>query len=153
MALIDPFLERELPELHRQGVQLRHLGNLQGLPDPTQRNIREAIHLTQDNHNLILNIAFNYGGRAEISNAIRQILREGIPVNDICETLIKRFLYTAGQPDLDLVVRTAGEKRLSNFMLWQSAHATIYASKVYWPDFNEIELQRALAIYSLQRTA
>jgi len=144
IALIDPFLERELPELHQEGIQLRHLGNLDGLPRSTQRNVRKAIELTRDNRNLILNIAFNYGGRAELANAIRQILREGIPVHSISETLIERHLFTSGQPHPDLIVRTAGEMRLSNFLLWQSAGAMLYATKAYWPDFDEDELMCAL---------
>lgn len=151
IALIDPFLERELPELHKEGVQLRHLGSLQGLPRSTQHNVMKAIDLTRNNRNLILNIAFNYGGRAELTNAIRQILREGITINDICESLIERHLYTAGQPHPDLIIRTAGEMRLSNFLLWQSAGATLYATPVYWPDFDESELFRALRFYNAHR--
>jgi undecaprenyl diphosphate synthase len=148
LALIDHSLERELPELHQEGVQLRHLGSLDGLPRSTQRNVRKAIELTRDNSNLILNIAFNYGGRAELTNAIRQILREGVPVHSISETLIERHLYTAGQPHPDMIIRTAGELRLSNFLLWQSARATLFATKAYWPDFDENELMHALQFYS-----
>ncbi len=151
IALIDPFLERELPELHKEGVQLRHLGTLQGLPPSTQRNVRKAIDLTRDNQNLILNIAFNYGGRAEIANAIREILREGTPAEAICESLVEQQLYTAGQPHPDLIIRTAGEMRLSNFLLWQSAGATLYAADVYWPDFDEDEYLRALQYYDDHR--
>ncbi len=147
IALIDPFLERELPELHQEGVQLRHLGNLDGLPRSTQRNVRKALELTRDNRNLILNIAFNYGGRAELANAIRQILQEGFPVPSISETLVERHLYTAGQPHPDLIIRTAGEKRLSNFLLWQSTGAMLYATRAYWPDFDEDELMRALQYF------
>jgi undecaprenyl diphosphate synthase len=147
IGLIDPFLERELPELHREGVQLRHLGTLDGLPRLTQDNIRKAIELTRDNHNLILNIAFNYGGRAEITNTFRQILQKGIPVHSISEALVEQHLYTAGQPHPELIIRTAGEFRLSNFLLWQSVGAALYATKAYWPDFDEDELMRALMSY------
>ncbi len=147
IALIDPFLERELPELHKEGVQLRHLGTLNGLPPSTQRNVRKAIELTRNNHNLILNIAFNYGGRTEVVRAIREILREGISADDVCEALVERHLYTTGQPRPNLIIRTAGERRLSNFLLWQSAGAMLYASKVYWPDFDEAEFRRALQFY------
>jgi undecaprenyl diphosphate synthase len=151
IALIDPFLERELPELHKEGVQLRHLGTLNGLPPSTQRNVRKATELTRNNRNLILNIAFNYGGRAEVANAIRQILREGTSVDDVCEALVEQHLYTAGQPHPDLIIRTAGEMRLSNFLLWQSAGAMLYASKVYWPDFDENEFRHALRYYNDHR--
>jgi undecaprenyl diphosphate synthase len=147
IALIDRSLQRELPELHQEGVQLRHLGNLDGLSRSTQRNVRKAIELTQDNGNLILNIAFNYGGRAELTNVIRKILHEGIPADDIGEALVERHLYTAGQPHPELIIRTAGEMRLSNFLLWQSAGATLYATKTYWPDFGEDELTRALQYF------
>ncbi len=147
IALIDPFLERELPELHKEGVQLRHLGTLNGLPPSTRRNVRKAIELTRNNRNMILNIAFNYGGRAEVANAIRQILREETPADDVCEDLVEQHLYTAGQPHPDLIIRTAGEMRLSNFLLWQSAGAMLYASKAYWPDFDEDEFLRALRYY------
>ncbi len=148
IALIDRSLRRELPELHQEGVQLRHLGSLDGLPRSTQRNVRKAIELTRDNRNLILNIAFNYGGRAELANAIRQILQEGVPVHSISETLVERHLYTSGQPHPDLIIRTAGEKRLSNFLLWQSAGAMLYATRAYWPDFDEDKLHRALTYYA-----
>lgn len=137
-------IARETPKLHKNGVQIRHLGTLDGVPDALARRIREALVLTRHNTRLVLNVAFNYGGRAEIVDAIRRIVDQGIPAAAIDETLIAGHLYTAGLPDPDLIVRTAGELRLSNFLLWQAAYAEYYSTPTYWPDFDEVELQRAL---------
>lgn len=148
LMLIDKTLERELPELHRQGVCLRHLGRLDGLASTLQQKVREAIALTSDNQRLTLNIAFNYGGRAEISHAIQKILQDRIPLTEVNEELVTQYLYTSGQPDPDLIIRTGGELRLSNFLLWQGAYALLYATEVFWPEFDETELQKALAYYA-----
>ncbi|MGH2367897.1 MAG: polyprenyl diphosphate synthase, partial [Chloroflexota bacterium] len=121
---------------------------LTGVPDRLAARIRDALYLTRHNTRLILNVAFNYGSRAEIVAAVRQIVEEGVPPHAIDEALISRNLYTAGLPDPDLVVRTAGEMRLSNFLLWQAAYAEYYSTPVFWPDFDEVELQHALDAYA-----
>jgi undecaprenyl diphosphate synthase len=144
MRLIERALKQELSELHKQGVQLRHIGLLDGLSPSTQQKVREAIALTRHNRRLILNLAFNYGGRAEIVHAIKQILAEGIRPAMITEKKVSQYLYTSDQPDPDLIIRTSGELRLSNFMLWQSAYAEFYKADVHWPDFDEKEFECAL---------
>ncbi len=141
-------IAREAPKLHQNGVQIRHLGSLHGVPDGLAGRIREALALTRHNSKLILNVAFNYGARAEIVAAVRQIVARGVPAESIDEALISESLYTAGLPDPDLIVRTAGEMRLSNFLLWQAAYAEYYCTPVFWPDFDEHELQRALDAFS-----
>jgi undecaprenyl diphosphate synthase len=115
LGLIDRYLARELDELDRSGVQLHHLGGVQALGASTQRAIQNAIERTSRNDKLVLNIAFNYGGRAEITQAVRRLLQDGFPPEDITEAHLAGHLYTAGQPDPDLIIRTGGEMRLSNF--------------------------------------
>jgi undecaprenyl diphosphate synthase len=146
--ILDQAIARETPELHKNGVQIRHLGSLDGIPPRLARRIAEAIELTQHNQRLVLNVAFNYGGRAEVVDAVRRIVAKGLPAAAIDETLIAQHLYTAESPDPDLIVRTAGEMRLSNFLIWQAAYAEYYCTPVYWPDFDETELQRAIDAYA-----
>ena len=144
LFILNEVLDKELDELNRQGVQLRHIGRLEGLSSLTQKKVREAMALTKNNTTLVLNVAFNYGGRDEIVYAIQQMLRDGVQPEQVDTDLVSRYLFTAGQPDPDLIVRTAGELRISNFLLWQAAYAEYYAADVYWPDFNKEELRRAL---------
>jgi len=146
--LMKEFIDKELDELHRNGVQIRHLGRMDGVPEYLQEKIRYALELTKDNDRLILNVAFNYGGRAEIVDAVRRIVADGVKPEEIDEELISRYLYTAGLPDPDLIIRTAGEMRLSNFLLWQAAYAEYYSTPTLWPDFDEEELYKALLDYS-----
>jgi undecaprenyl diphosphate synthase len=148
MTLLGEALAREAPKLHKNGIQIRHLGTLQGVPEHLARRIREALELTRHNDRLVLQVAFNYGGRAEIVEAVRRIVRQGVPPEQIDEELISRHLYTAGVPDPDLIIRTAGEMRLSNFLLWQASYAEYYSTPTFWPDFDEVELQRALDAYT-----
>ncbi len=146
--IMDQFIEKELPELVENGIQVRHIGRMEGVPEHLQEKIRKVVEATKDNDRLILCVAFNYGGRAEIVDAVRRIVAEGHSPEEITEELISEHLYTAGIPDPDLIVRTAGEMRLSNFLLWQSAYAEYYSTPTYWPDFDEEELYRALLDYS-----
>jgi undecaprenyl diphosphate synthase len=147
MALIDRALERELGQLHENGVQLRHLGSLRRLNPATRKRVLEAMDLTRQNRRLILNIAFNYGGRAEITHAVRSMVEEGLQPEEITEDCLAAHLYTAGQPDPDLIIRTGGEMRLSNFLLWQCAYTEFYATEIFWPDFDAQAFQAALQIY------
>jgi len=144
LFILDEVLDRELAELHKQGVRLWHIGRLEGIAPSTQKKVRDAIERTKNNTRLTLNVAFNYGGRAEIVHAIQQMLADGVTAGQITEEPIGRYLYTAGQPDPDLIIRTAGELRVSNFLLWQGAYAEYYAADVYWPDFDKEEFRRAL---------
>jgi undecaprenyl diphosphate synthase len=148
MRILEEVIQKEIKELNEKGVRLCHLGRLDGLSPRLQRQIREAIELTKENSRLIVNVAFNYGGRAEILDAVRGLIRDGISYEDIDEELFRRYLYTAGLPDPDLIIRTAGEMRLSNFLIWQAAYAEYYSTPTYWPDFDKDELYRALLAYS-----
>jgi len=147
LSIIDYYIERELDNLDKQGVQLRHIGELDGLAPRLQRKIQKAIEQTRNNDRLILNVAFNYGGRAEIVRAVKQIVAAGIPAEEITEQTISQHLYTAFQPDPDLIIRTGGELRLSNFLIWQATYAEYYSTPVFWPDFNREELRKALEHY------
>jgi len=148
LGLIDLYLERELNALDRNGVRLRHLGSLEGLAPGTRQRVVRAMQRTADNTRLHLNIAFNYGGRAEIVQAARRLVRSNLTPDQVTEAAVATCLDTSGQPDLDLVIRTGGEMRLSNFMLWQAAYAEIYVTQAYWPDFDRQEFVRALECYA-----
>jgi undecaprenyl diphosphate synthase len=148
LTILEGVIDRELQELHQEGVQLRHVGRLERLPAKLQQKIWQAIELTKNNQQLILNVAFDYGGRAEIVDAIRHIITEGVPAGEVTEKLISRYLYTAGLPDPDLIIRTSGEMRISNFLIWQGAYAEYYASPANWPDFDKGELYKALRAFT-----
>jgi undecaprenyl diphosphate synthase len=148
LRILQRMIRRELKELHKQGVQLRHLGRLDRLPASLQKQVLDAIELTKNNDRIILNVAFDYGGRAEIVHAMQRIVADGIPAEDVDEALISSYLYTAGQPDPDLIIRTSGEMRTSGFMMWQSAYAEYYVTPTFWPDFDRQELSKALLAYA-----
>jgi len=151
MSLLSQVVERELDSLQRHGVRLRHLGALEGLPAKLQNKIRYAVDETSANDKWYINIAINYGGRREIVDAVRRMIREGMAPEDVTEETLSCYLYTAGLPDPDLVIRTAGEMRLSNFLIWQSAYSEYFSTPTYWPDFGAEEFYQALAAYA-QRT-
>jgi len=148
MNIFSGVIVRELEDLHREGVQLRHIGRLEGISENLRAQVLRAIEVTRHNDRLILNIAFNYGGRAEIVDCVKAIIRAGYPADDVTEELISRHLYTAGCPDPDLIIRTSGELRTSNFLIWQAAYAEYYVTPVYWPDFDRAELEKALVAYA-----
>lgn len=148
MRILESVIDRELADLHANGVQLRHIGHLDGLQKHLQRKIRQAIAMTKNNERLILNVAFNYGGRDEIVNAVRCILADGVPPEEIDEQLLDYYLFTGGQPDPDLIVRTSGEMRVSNFLIWQGAYSEYYVTPTYWPDFDRDQLLIALQDYA-----
>jgi len=148
MTILEETITRETPELHKHGVRLRHIGSLEGVSEQMKQAIQSAIELTQHNDRITLNVAFNYGGRAEILNAIKRMIQDGVTPTQIDERLFERYLYTAGLPDPDLIIRTAGEMRLSNFLIWQAAYAEYYSTPTYWPDFDKAELYKALVAFS-----
>ena len=148
IGILSEVVKREVENLHHQGVQIRHLGRLDRLSPQLQEAIRDAVELTQYNQGMTLSVAFDYGGRAEILDAVRRIVADHISPDDVSEELFERYLQTGDFPDPDLVIRTAGEMRMSNFLLWQSAYAEYYATPVLWPDFGESEVEDALAAYS-----
>ncbi len=148
MTILEQVIEHELKELHEEGVRINHIGRAAGISPRLQKKINQAIDLTQANTTLTLNVALNYGGRQEIIDAIRHIIQDGIQPDQIDDALLSQYLYTAGQPDPDLIVRTSGEMRVSNFLIWQGAYAELYVTPTYWPDFDENELQLALDHYA-----
>ncbi len=148
LGLFARVIDRELDELHGEGVQLRHIGRLEGVSQSLASKVRRAIELTKENDQLILNVAFNYGGRAEIVDAVQHIVRDRVAAEDVTEDLIGQYLCTAGCPDPDLIIRTSGEFRTSNFLIWQAAYAEYYVTPTFWPDFDKDELFQALRAYS-----
>ena len=146
--LLEESIDTETVELHKQNVRLRHLGRLDGLPPHLQQAVTKAIELTKNNTGMTLSFAFNYGGRNEILNAVRHLVAEGVPPQEITEELFSRYLYTAGLPDVDLLIRTGGELRISNFLIWQAAYSEYYFTEVLWPDFGRKEIEKALLVYS-----
>lgn len=144
LGILADSLEKELPELHQQGVRLRHIGRLEGLPPRLKSKVEAAMEMTKENDTLDICIAWNYGGRDEIVYAVQEILKEGLTPEDITEKVISDHLFTAEVPDPDLVVRTSGEFRTSNFLLYQSAYSEWVFPKVYWPDFGREEFHKAL---------
>lgn len=148
MRVLGEAIERETDELHRNGAQLRHIGSLDGLSDELRASVLDAIELTKNNDRLVLTLAFNYGGRQELLNAVQAIVASGVAPAEITDDVIERHLYTRNLPDPDLIIRTSGEVRMSNFLIWQAAYAELYFSPVLWPDFGPEELHAAIADYS-----
>ncbi|MDY6917756.1 MAG: polyprenyl diphosphate synthase [Chloroflexota bacterium] len=148
LGIFGRVVDREVRDLHQRGVRLWLLGKVNRLSEELQRKVGEAIELTRDNQKITLSVAFDYGGRADIVDAVRRIVVDGVPPEDIDEELVGSYLHTAGLPDPDLIIRTGGEMRLSNFLLWQSAYSEYYATPVFWPDFGPEEIERALIAYS-----
>jgi len=151
--LLATWIENDTPWLNSRGVRLRYIGRLKELPQELQLAINKAIELTSTNTGMTFTLAFNYSGRAEIVDAVRRLIDAGIPSHwipprEIDEKFFSRYLDTDGMPDVDLVIRTAGESRLSNFLLWQIAYSEFYFTPVLWPDFNTDELDKALKTYS-----
>ena len=151
MHLLGEVIEREVGELHRQGLRVVHLGSVEELDADLRKRITDAIALTRSNTGMTVAIAFNYGARAEIVRALRRIVEAGIPAGQIDEALVASYLDTAGLPEPDLVIRTAGEMRLSNFLLWQAAYAEFYSTPTLWPDFGPNDVDEALEEYRRRR--
>jgi undecaprenyl diphosphate synthase len=143
-GLLEAAIRSETAELRAQGVRIRLLGRLDELPEATRVSIGEALDATAGGDRLLLNIAFNYAGRTELVDAFRRLAASGISPEAIDEDAISASLYTAGLPDPDLVIRTGGEQRLSNFLIWQSAYAEFYTCEALWPDFGPDAFDAAL---------
>ena len=148
MRIFSRVLEQEIFDLHEQGVRVQHIGDLSGVAPALQEKVLRAIELTKGNSRLLLNVAFNYGGRAEIVHATRRILADGLSPEELDEETFGKYLFTAGVPDPDLLIRTSGEYRISNFLIWQAAYSEYYLTPVYWPDFGREELHEALIAYT-----
>ena len=147
MNILEDVIDRELNELNKEGVQLRHIGHLERLAPKLQEKVLAAVELTSKNERLVLNVAFNYGGRDEIVCAIQSMLEEGVKAEDVTPELVSQYLFTAGVPDPDLMIRTSGEMRVSNFLLWQGAYSEWYVTPQLWPDFNREAYYKALVDY------
>ncbi|HSQ38811.1 MAG TPA: polyprenyl diphosphate synthase [Anaerolineales bacterium] len=148
MGILQDVIDRELNGLIEEGVQLRHIGRLERLDPKIQAKVLKAIDLTKNNKRLVLNIAWNYGGRDEIICAIQKIIKDGIVPDNVTSELVSRYLFTAGVPDPDLVIRTSGELRISNFLIWQAAYSEWYVTPTFWPDFDKDEYRRALEVFA-----
>ncbi|MCB0038078.1 MAG: di-trans,poly-cis-decaprenylcistransferase [Caldilinea sp.] len=148
MRLLGLTIQRQLNDLDRNGVRILHSGRMEGINKHLQKQIVNALEVTKHNDRIILNVAFNYGGRAEILDAVRHIIQDGTAPELLTEEMLSSYLYTGGLPDPDLIVRTGGEWRLSNFLIWQAAYAEYYTTPTYWPDFDEVELDKAFVEFS-----
>jgi undecaprenyl diphosphate synthase len=148
MRLFHETMQREIDEMHRRGVRIVVSGRRDELSRKMRDRIDEAMERTARNTNGVLNVCLNYGGRAELVDAVRRLVADGVPLKDIDEAAIARRLYVPELPDPDLIIRTAGERRVSNFLLWQSAYSEMLVTETLWPDFDIDDLKAALADYS-----
>jgi len=151
LRLGGEFIDRYLDELHQRGVQLRHLGDADRLPGVLQKKVRQAVERTAQNDRMIVNLAFNYGGRADIVSAVQRLIEEGVPAAQVTEEAISARLATAGQPEPDLLIRTGGERRVSNFLVWQSSYSEYYVTDLQGPDFDAAAVDTALVEYAQRR--
>ena len=147
LKILSDRLDLEIKRLHEKNIRVRHLGRLDALSPELQKKIKAAIELTSNNTGGTLTMAFDYGGRAEIVEAARRLLSDRVRAEDMTEDSFKKYLYAPDMPDPDLIIRTSGETRLSNFLLWQAAYSELYFTDVLWPDFNRAEIDKALADY------
>ncbi|TMD34365.1 MAG: di-trans,poly-cis-decaprenylcistransferase [Chloroflexi bacterium] len=148
MRLFHETMQREIDEMHRRGVRIVVSGRRDGLSPRMRDRIEEAVARTARNTNGVLNVCLNYGGRAELVDAVRRLVKEGVPANQIDESAIASRLYVPDLPDPDLIIRTAGESRVSNFLLWQSAYSELLVTETLWPDFGVEDLKAAIADYN-----
>lgn len=147
LTILEIYLDKELEDLCREGVRLHHIGRLEAMPEPIRKKVEHSITVTCNNTALTLHLAWNYGGRDEIIHVIQQMLRDRVPPEEVNEELVDQYLFTAGVPDPDLIIRTSGEMRTSNFLIWQAAYAEWYITPTLWPDFDKAELFKAIEIY------
>jgi undecaprenyl diphosphate synthase len=146
--ILEDIIDKEADELNKNGVRIRHVGSLERISPKLQKSIKKAIELTAGNTNMTLGVALNYGGRAEILDAVRGIAASGKKPEDIDESSFRQYLYAPDFPDVDLVIRTGGEFRISNLLIWQTTYSELYFTPVLWPDFNEEEVEKALQAFS-----
>ncbi len=144
MGLLASTIKNELNELHQNDVKLRFIGNIKGLNAELQGILAQAENTTKNNNGVNLQIAINYGARNELTHAVQKIIEDSIPANKVTEELLQNYLYTKNIPDPDLLIRTGGEMRISNYLLWQIAYSELYITRKYWPEFNEEELFEAI---------
>jgi undecaprenyl diphosphate synthase len=146
--LVEHFVDEQLNKINEKNIRIRHIGRLNGLPVSLQKAIQHAVTLTANNNGMTLGVAWNYGGRAEIIDAINQFTADPDKPQPLDEKSFGRYLYTGDMPDVDLLIRTANEMRLSNYLLWQTAYSEFYFTDVLWPDFGKKDIEKALIDYS-----
>lgn len=151
MDLVAVTLKNELAEMHKEGVQIHFIGDMTRLSEKLQKVTANAVETTKNNTGVILQIALNYGSRDEITNAVRNIVKNNIQANEITPELISDYLYTKGTPDPDILVRTGGEKRISNYLLWQIAYSEIIIRNEYWPEFDKKLLQKCIEEFNIRQ--
>ena len=147
LELLERVIQEQVPRLHKKNVRILHLGDLRRLPGRLVESVERALELTRHNTGLTICVGFNYGGRAEIVEAVRQIVAQGVRQEEVTEEMVRSHLFLPDVPDPDLIIRTAGEQRLSNFMLWQAAYSEMYYTDTFWPDFGRAEVEKALEWY------
>ncbi len=145
--ILEERLAEEVEFAREEGIRILHLGKLDWLPSGLRGAVGQAVDLTRNGEKMVFGLALNYGARGEMAEAVRCLVRDGIRASDVDEALFSRYLYTSGIPDPDIIIRTGGEMRLSNFLLWQAAYAELYFTPVLWPDFDHAEIDKALAAY------
>jgi undecaprenyl diphosphate synthase len=148
MHILEEVIDQELEELHNEGVRLKHIGRLERLEPSLREKVTKSVELTKEDSRLTLCIAWNYGGRDEIVCAITRMIEDGVKAEDVTASLVSNYLFTADIPDPDLIIRTSGEMRISNFLIWQSSYSEWYVTHTLWPDFNREELYKALISYN-----
>ena len=148
LELMFKTISKELTDLNANGVKIQHIGRLDRISSKLKKAIENGIELTKNNSRIVVNVAFDYGGRYEIIDAVKRIRLDNISPENITEQLFNKYLYTKDTPYPDLIIRTAGEMRISNFLLWQSAYSEYYYTDVLWPDFGRIEIEKSIKAYS-----
>lgn len=148
LSLAAQVIHIETEGLHKNGVRVRHIGRLDRLPFKLREEIKKTEILTKENLGLNLSIAFDYGGRHDIIQGIKRLIRDGVPEKNITESLLAKYLFTSDIPDPDLIIRTGGEFRISNFLIWQGAYAEFHSCDSFWPDFDRLEFEKALETYA-----
>jgi undecaprenyl diphosphate synthase len=148
LHLLESVMSKEAREIHKYGIKIMHIGRLDGLSPKLQKSFHRVQKMTANNTGMTLIFAFNYGGRLEIVDAAKKFVASGLPADSLDEKSFEKFLYTADLPEVDMVIRTGGEIRTSNFLIWQAAYSEYYFTPVFWPDFNEAEMEKALQAFN-----
>jgi len=148
MHILEEVIDKELGELNKEGVQLRHIGRLEQLSPNLRNKVEKSIEVTKNNDRITVCIAWNYGGRDEIVCAIKKMMIEGVKPEEVTDSLVSQYLFTSGIPDPDLIIRTSGEMRISNFLIWQGSYSEWYVTQTLWPNFNKTELHKAIVAFN-----
>ncbi len=148
MRLLREFMIKERKKMDAEGISINILGDTSVFPESLKKVIKETVNMLSKNKKFVFNIAINYGGRGEIIRAMKKMLKEGIDIEEVSEEIVGKYLDTKNMPDPDMIIRTGNEKRISNFLIWQAAYSEFYFPQVFWPEFDEVELDNAIAEYN-----